>query len=549
MKAALSDGEHFARGERYSGCMRGSMSERVDVVIVGAGPVGLTAANLLGQYGIRTLLLEQDATLTSYPRATNVDDEALRTFQMFGLAQKQLSGMLANPNLAVYSKSGDLVAEMSMSGPETLGFPRVCTIVQPTLESNLREGLGRFECLELRAGHALTGLTQTEDQTVVTVQGPGEKTYEVVADFVLGCDGGRSTVRKLCNISMSGVNSDEKWLLIEARGEPSQQGCFRFFGDPDHPLVFVQQPEGVQRWSIRLRPGEDGEAFEKLDRDGLQAFTKRWKNGPKLGEVRRLRSYRINTCVADRFRAQRVFLLGDSAHMMPPFAGQGLCSGLRDAANLCWKLTLVLRGLAGQGLLDSYEYERMPHVKESIAATLRVGWLFFPKNRWHDLVRRSALQLLFTVPPLREQFRRRSKAAPLLRQGLFLGREPAGTMIVQPPVQRADGKQVMLDEALGDGFAAIGLGVDPLATLDESSRQFWAKLGARTFKVLPQGQSPRASEGPCEELLDGSGQLTQWFNEHQGQVVLVRPDRFVAALLPQDQVSTGLTSLRSMLNA
>lgn len=529
--------------------LAGMMNERVQVVIVGAGPVGLTAANLLGQYGIRALLLEQDPNLTSYPRATNVDDEALRTFQMFGLAQKQLSGMLANPNLEIYSKSGDLVAEMSMEGPETLGFPRVCTIVQPTLEATLREGLGRFGCIELRAGHAVTDLSQTDDQTVVTVRGPGESSYRVVADFVLGCDGGKSTVRKLCDIAMSGVNSDEKWLLIEARGEPSPEGCFRFFGDPDHPLVFVQQPEGFQRWSIRLRPGEDGEAFEKLDREGLQAFTRRWKNGPKLGEVRRLRSYRINTCVAERFRAQRVFLLGDSAHMMPPFAGQGLCSGLRDAANLCWKLALVLRGVAGPGLLESYEYERLPHVKESIAATLRVGWLFFPKNRWHDLVRRSALQLLFGVPPLREQFRRRSKALPMLRQGLFLGGGPAGSMIVQPRVQRADGQQVLLDEALGSGFAALGLGVDPLTTLDESSRQFWARLGARTFKVLPQGQLPRASEGPCEELLDGSGLLTQWFEQHRGQVVLVRPDRFVAAMLPQHQVSMGFTSLRSMINA
>ncbi|XXY46357.1 bifunctional 3-(3-hydroxy-phenyl)propionate/3-hydroxycinnamic acid hydroxylase [Sorangium sp. So ce269] len=525
------------------------MNERVDVVVVGAGPVGMTAANLLGQYGIRTLLLERDATLTTYPRATNLDDEALRTFQMFGLAQKQLDGMLADPRLSVYSGSGELVAELSMAGPQTLGFPRLCTMLQTSLERTLRDGLGRFGCVELRAGHAATALSQSQDQAVVTVEGPGGESYRVEADFVLGCDGGKSIVRKLCNISMSGSSSEERWMLIEAHGEVQPEGCFSFFGDPRHPLVFVQQPEGFQRWSIRLPPGEDAETFEKLDRDGLQAIFARWKNGPKLGEVRRVRTYKINTCVAERFRSGRSFLLGDSAHMMPPFAGQGLCSGLRDAANLCWKLALVLRGVAGPDLLDSYEQERIPHVKESIAATERVGWLFFPKSRRHDLVRRAALRLLFGVPAMREQFKRRSKATPRLQEGAFSARPPGGTMLVQPRVLRADGQRAMLDDALGSGFAAIGLGVDPLEATDEPLRHFWARLGARTLKVVPKGQSPRVGAVSCEEIQDESGLLTRWFEEHRGQIALVRPDRFVAALFSQQGASEGFRSLRGMIGA
>ncbi|AUX39889.1 monooxygenase [Sorangium cellulosum] len=525
------------------------MNERVDVIVVGAGPVGMTATNLLGQYGIRALLLERDATLTTYPRATNLDDEALRTFQMFGLAQKQLDGMLPDPSLSVYSGSGELVAELSMAGPKTLGFPRLCTMLQTSLERTLREGLGRFGCVELRAGHTATGLSQSDDQAVVTVQGPGGESYRVEADFVLGCDGGRSIVRKLCNISMNGSSSEERWMLIEARGEVRPAGCFSFFGDPRRPLVFVQQPEGFQRWSIRLPPGEDAKAFEQLDRDGLQALFARWKDGPKLGEVRRIRTYAINTCVADRFRSGRVFLLGDSAHMMPPFAGQGLCSGLRDAANLCWKLSLVLRGLSSPDLLDSYEQERIPHVKESIAATERVGWLFFPRGRRHDLVRRAALRLLFGVPPLREQFKRRSKAMPRLRQGAFSARPPGGTMIAQPRVLRADGQRAMLDDVVGSGFAAIGMGVDPLETLDEPMRHFWARLGARTLKVLPAGQPPRAGAGSCEEVQDDSGLLARWFAEHRGQIALVRPDRFVAALFSRQEAPEGFRSLRGMLGA
>jgi len=530
--------------------MGGIASERsVEVAIVGAGPVGLTAANLLGMHGIKTLLFERAPLSSAYPRATNVDDEALRTFQMCGLAEQQLEGMLANPYVRVQTGSGQVVAEMRTAGVEALGFPRVCTMLQPLMEENLRMGLGRHPCVELRAGHLVTSVSQTTGRASLQVRGPQGENYTVETDFVLGCDGGRSTVRKACNIPLRGASSEQKWMLIEARAEPQPEGCFRFFGALEHPMVFVQQPQGYQRWSIRLRPEDAAEQFERLDRAGLEALTGRWLDGPRLGEVSRLRTYRINTCVAERFRAGRVFLLGDSAHMMPPFAGQGLCSGLRDATNLCWKLALVLRGLAGTRLLDSYELERIPHVEESIAATQRVGWLFFPNGRQHDLVRRSVLKLLFGVPLLREQFTKRSRALPALRQGLFVGRAPAGTMFIQPRVLRADGRQVRLDEVLGSGFAALGLGVDPREAMDEASRHAWDALGARTLKIVPAGQAPLRGVASCEEIQDVDGDLSRWFAEHGGPIALLRPDRFLAGLSTRQQVPSILRSLHQLMAA
>jgi 3-(3-hydroxy-phenyl)propionate hydroxylase len=523
-----------------------------EVIVVGAGPVGLTAANLLGMYGIKVLVLERDPSFSTPPRATNVDDEALRTFQMFGLAERQLADMMANPYLRVHSGTGQVVAEFQTAGAEVLGFPRVCTILQPLMENTLREGLSRYAHVELRAGHTVTAVTQSDAHAEITVQGPDGTVYTAAARFILGCDGGRSTVRKHCNIPLHASapsDSEQKWMLIEARAEPQTEGCFRFFGALEYPMVFVQQPRGYQRWSIRLRPQDDTHMLEKLDQARVEALTRRWVNGPKLGEVQRLRTYRINTCLAERFRSGRVYLLGDSAHMMPPFAGQGLCSGLRDATNLCWKLALVLRGHAGPRLLDSYEQERIPHVRESITATQRVGWLFFPNSPRHDLVRRSVLKLLFEVPPLREQFVRRSKALPSLHQGLFLGRAPAGSMFIQPHVRRSDGQRVPLDSMLGEGFAALGLGVDPLESLDAGSRHFWTGLGARALKVLPPGQTPCRNAGPCEEIQDESGALTHWFSMHQGSIALIRPDRFLAALLTPSQAPTGFHTLRTLLRA
>lgn len=520
-----------------------------EVVIVGAGPVGLTAANLLGQYGIKTLVLERDASMASYPRATNVDDEALRTFQIFGLAERQLADMLPNPYVRIQSAKGGVVAELQASDAGSLGFPRVCTILQPVMEAHLKEGLKRFASVELRAGHEVTGLSCSDGGSVATVRGPDDESYEVEAGFVLGCDGGRSTVRKLCGILLQGATSEEKWLLIEARAEPRSEGCFRFFGALVHPMVFVQQPRGYQRWSIRLRPEDDAEHFERLDSGGLEALVSRWVNGPRLGEVTRQRTYRINTCIAERFREGRVFLLGDSAHMMPPFAGQGLCSGLRDAANICWKLALVLRGDVSSRLLDSYELERIGHVEESVAATERIGWLFFPRSRRHDVVRRSMLKALFTLPPLRKQFIQRSKALPRLRQGLFAGRAPAGSMLIQPHVLRADGQRVLLDTVLGDGFAAIGLGMDPLAAMEGDSRRFWLQLGMRSIQIVPKGHQPwQAGPGSCEGVQDEEGGLTRWFKKHQGDVAFIRPDRFVAAFFSLRQAEPA-HRLRGMLDA
>ncbi|HZH15611.1 MAG TPA: FAD-dependent monooxygenase [Archangium sp.] len=530
--------------------MAGIASERpVEVAIVGAGPVGLTAANLLAMHGIKTLLFERAPLSSAYPRATNVDDEALRTFQMCGLAEQQLDGMLANPYVRVQTGSGQVVAEMQTAGVEALGFPRVCTMLQPLMEENLRVGLGRHACVELRVGHMVTSVSQTTGRASVQVQSPEGENYTVEADFVLGCDGGRSTVRKACNIPLRGANSEEKWMLIEARAEPKPEGCFRFFGALEHPMVFVQQPMGYQRWSIRLRPEDTAEQFERLDRAGLEALTGRWRDGPTLGEVSRLRTYRLNTCVAERFRADRVFLLGDSAHMMPPFAGQGLCSGLRDATNLCWKLAHVLRGRAGTRLLDSYELERIPHVEESISATRRVGWLFFPNGWQHDLVRRSVLKLLFGLPPLREQFAKHSRALPALRQGLFVGSAPAGTMFIQPRVRRADGRLVRLDEVLGSGFAALGLGVDPREAMDEESRHVWDRLGASTLKIVPAGRTPLRGTASCEEIQDVDGNLTRWFAEHRAPIALLRPDRFLAALSTQQQIPSIIRSLNRLMAA
>jgi 3-(3-hydroxy-phenyl)propionate hydroxylase len=521
----------------------------VEVIVVGAGPVGLTAANFLGMYGIKTLVLERDPNPGSYPRATNVDDEALRTFQAFGLADKLMADMLANPYIRVQSDSGRVVAELRTEGTGALGFPRVCTILQPLMESTLREGMARYDCVGLRLGHKVTSVFQSPSRAGVSVRGPDGGTYTVEADYVLGCDGGRSIVRQQCDIPLNGSSSEEKWMLVEARAEPRPEGCFRFFGDLQRPMVFVQQPRGYQRWSIRLRPEDDIQEFEKLDRAGVEAMTGRWKEGPELGELLRLRTYRINTCLAERFRVGRVFLLGDSAHMMPPFAGQGLCSGLRDASNLCWKLAHVLRGKARPGLLDSYERERIPHVRESIAATQRVGWLFFPHGWYHDQVRCLALRLVSDVPPLREQFVRRSKALPALHQGLFVGQEPAGSMFIQPQVRRADGRRVLLDTVLGEGFAAIGLGVNPLDAMGGESRRLWARLGARAIRVLPEGQVPSQASGDCEEIRDEDETLSRWFAKHRGSIALVRPDRFLAAVLPRQQLAAGVQSLTGLLDA
>jgi len=503
-----------------------------DVAIVGAGPVGLTLANLLGVYGVRTAVLERKPMTVDEPRAIAIDAESLRTMQSIGLYEAIAPDLLLGFAVDYVNGRGTPMLHLEL-GPTPYGHAQQNAFHQPQLEHVLASGLARFAHVDLRFGHTVEGFDANPDGVTLRGVGADGAPFSVAAQYLIGCDGGRSPVRLGLGIEMRGRTEPQRWLVIDTV-DPHLAAAMpcRFFCDPRRPGMTLRKQHQRRRWEWMLMPGEsEADLLEARMIDRLIGpYTP-----PAQVQMERKCVYTFHSLVADRYRVGRVLIAGDAAHMMPPFAGQGMNGGIRDAVNLAWKLAMVVREQAAPALLDSYQDERRPHVMAATALANRLGDMIQPTSRW-----RAALRDAFFFCLNRS---RRGQAAllrqlmgslrtPRLRAGVYLaGPAPAGAaralsgqMIVQPRVRRADGAVAPLDDVLGPGFAVIGYGTDPRTALDASAREAFANLGARLVWVTPPGAPPSG-----EAVEDTSGGLGEWFGPAPERFVLVRPDRFCAA--------------------
>lgn len=498
----------------------------VDVLIVGCGPVGALTANLLGCRGVSTLVVERSRDPHGQPRAFSCDDEALRIYQQAGLLAEVSAGMRAAPLVDYTDGAGRPFAEIALSEVDFgLGHPPLQFFDQPRLEHALRAGLDRFPHASLRLGVELEALHADDGGVTARIRDLDTGlTQQVRARYVLGCDGARSTTRALAGIELRGSTYAEPWLAVSGDLPPEavRLDRTRFVCDWRRPAFVSPAADGGYRLEFMLRPGETA---AQLEQPAAVAELVAPYVDPDRFQVRRAAVYTFNHLVADRWRAGRVFLLGDAAHQMPPFMGQGLCSGLRDAANLVWKLDLVLAGLAGPDLLDTYEQERRPHTEEMAAITVRVGRVFLARSRAGAKLRDTLLRGVQLVPRVRRFVRRfEFKPLPVHRRGWHVGGRPAGTMFPQPRVgvPGATGP-LPLDEVLDGGFVLIGPEVGPAV----AAEAHWRGLPVRFVRVCPAGTAPAIADGNYCEVADVDGQLTAWFTRHRAGVAVLRPDRFV----------------------
>ncbi|HEX2077593.1 MAG TPA: bifunctional 3-(3-hydroxy-phenyl)propionate/3-hydroxycinnamic acid hydroxylase [Longimicrobium sp.] len=499
-----------------------------DVAIVGCGPVGAAAANLLGLLGVRVLVLDRERTPHGQPRAFSCDDEALRVYQAAGLAE-QVRTHMARASIVHYTGvDGRKFAELDIAGLDFgNGFPPLNFFYQPTLEAELRRGLQRFPHVELHLGREVTGLAQHADGVTLEVREvDGPEQWRVRARYVLGCDGARSTVRRLAGIGLTGNSYPDRWLAVS--GQPEDEGAMRirdatFVCDPHRPSFVAEGAENDFRMEMMVNLGETDAQLE--DPRTVERLISPYVD-PARFRITRSVVYAFHNMVAERWRDGRVFLLGDAAHQMPPMMGQGLVSGLRDAANLAWKLDLVLRGMADDALLDSYETERRPHVKAMADASVAMSKVFLARTRWTAALRDRFFTAIQLVPRIRRAIRNMEfKPRAVYPRGAFIhgGRQGKkdvqGTIFPQYPVGTPGGT-MLSDEVLGGGFALVVYGGNAAAARHEA----WERLGARVVTLLPAGAAPR--EGA---MVDGTGKIGGWFEKHGVQCALVRPDRFVFA--------------------
>ncbi|MFE7278251.1 bifunctional 3-(3-hydroxy-phenyl)propionate/3-hydroxycinnamic acid hydroxylase [Streptomyces sp. NPDC057623] len=519
------------------------------VLIVGAGPTGLAAAHLLGSRGVRVLLVERNATTSNDAKAISLDDESLRTLQSAGVDEAVYPIIVPGTGTKYFGVGGRPLLHARGTGDQRFGHPFKNPFAQPDLERVLREGLRGLPTVEVRFGTRLTTLAQEGDRVRASLRtdSPDGTTEDVGVSYVLGCDGGRSTVRDLLSIPMHGRSFPEVWLVADTLEDPHDQRYGMHYGDPARPVVIVPGHGGRCRYEFRLRPGEceagTPPPFE-LVRQLLGPYR---QITPE--QVERAVAYSFHALLADRLREGRCFLLGDAAHMMPPFAGQGLNSGLRDAANLCWKIDEVLAGRAGDALLDTYDTERRPHARAVIDLSVRLGRIVMTTSRGRARARDLLVRAVMRIPPGRRYLTEmRYRPDTRIRHGavVHLGGPPqplVGTPLPQPQV--LCGPRHLLtrfDDVTGRGWSLLGIGLSD-AAWEAAARA--ALPQAAHVDVYLDDRAAR-DRGGRTGITDADGRLDALFSDVTGHFVLVRPDRVVAAVFTPDRAALVGAELRRL---
>jgi 3-(3-hydroxy-phenyl)propionate hydroxylase len=505
----------------------------VDVVVVGAGPVGLTLANILGLQGVRTLVVDERATLIDYPRGVGLDDESLRTFQAIGLVDRILPHTVPNQILRFVDAKRRVLAEMAPPDAR-FGWPKRNGFVQPLVDAELLSGLDRFEHVEVWWGRPMTSCTETDGAVTVELDGEaGPKNLR--ARYVVGCDGGRSTTRRLMGVSFDGTTSPTRWLVVDVANDPLGHPNSEVGADPRRPYASISIAHGIRRFEFMIHANETDEQAE--DPAFLSRMLASFVPHPDRVDVIRHRVYTHHSRIAGTFRRGRLLLAGDAAHLMPVWQGQGYNSGIRDAANLGWKLAAVVTGYAEDALLDTYDVERRKHARAMIDLSTMVGRVISPTNRRVAAARDLLVRSASIVPSLKRYvLEMRFKPMPRYEQGAVVHSEPrrtdspVGTLFEQPRVDTREHQNALLDDVLGGGFAILCWNNNPREILGATAFANWKALGAKFVAARPLSQLHWTGHDDPDVVVvgDRGGHLKAWFDTHQESVLFLRPDRCIA---------------------
>jgi 3-(3-hydroxy-phenyl)propionate hydroxylase len=445
----------------------------VDVAIVGCGPVGALLANLLGQAGLAVDIYDLDREIHPLPRAVHFDGEIMRIFQSAGLAD-EVAAAVRPSSKGMHFVNGDsrtLMIRRGIEGPGPHGWAGNWYFHQPVLERVLREGLKRFANVRVHLGHEVASVDDLD------------------ARYVVGCDGARSLVRQSIGSRHIDLGLHQPWLVVDLLCDPASlrvqalpdytvQLC-----DPARPMTVVNVGGRRRRWEIMLMPGDDPDRL--TDPDIFWPMMARWL-GPDDARLERAAVYTFHSVVQEGWRRGRLLLAGDACHQTPPFLGQGMCAGMRDAANLAWKLAAIVKGDASDALLDTYESERLPHVRTFIELAVKLGAVLQETDRQAAAARDRRFEAgveMFDYPQ------------PQLGPGCRIDApSPVGTIF--PQSRLADGR--LMDEAIGQRFAVVG--------------EADLVNGVRADAVL----------------LPGLG--LDWLEQHGARAAILRPDRYIFAL-------------------
>jgi len=475
-----------------------------DVVIIGCGPVGALAANLLGRAGLSVVVLERETELHPLPRAVHLDHEMLRLFQSAGVIERVLRDMRETDGHLHVGADGGVIRYMGTVGAaRPFGWANDYFFYQPELEAHLREGFADLPNVELRLGAAFVGVDQSGETASVRYASDGAE-HVIEARWVIACDGARSAVRKALGVALEDLHFEEPWLVVDAEvdgpvtfpaiagvpGDADLQRLSVMMCDPCRPATIVPGRGNHRRWEFMLLPGEDDVAM--MESEVVAGLVGAWLDGVPH-RIIRASTYRFHGLVAEQWQVGRVFLAGDAAHQTPPFFGQGMCHGLRDVANLAWKMAAVARDGADPALLDSYQPERDPHVRAVIGAAVAAGRYICELDPAAAATRDAGLRAAGRTG----QVQTAADLIPAIASGVVLAGTPgAGERFIQP---LANGQ--LLDATTGQGW-----------------RLFVRDKGVAGAKGVTRIDA---------SALADNGAVLAWLDRHHADAVLVRPDHYV----------------------
>ena len=360
-------------------------------------------------------------------------------------------------------------------------------------------------------------------------------TVSLRARYVVGCDGGRSMTRRMMGVSFDGTTSSTRWLVVDVANDPLGHPNSEVGADPERPYASISIAHGIRRFEFMIHAYESDEQAE--DPAFLTRMLARMVPHPDRVDVIRRRVYTHHSRIAGAFRSGRLLLAGDAAHLMPVWQGQGYNSGIRDAANLGWKLAAVVTGRADDRLLDTYDIERRKHARAMIDLSTMVGRVISPTDRRVATARDLLVRSASIVPSLKRYvLEMRFKPMPRYEQGAVVhsdpGRadSPVGTLFIQPRVDTRTQHDVLLDDVLGDWFAVLCWNNNPRKILGDEAFAGWKALGARFVAVRPLTQLHWTGHDDPDVVIvgDRGGALKSWFDTHRESVLFLRPDRCVA---------------------
>jgi 2-polyprenyl-6-methoxyphenol hydroxylase-like FAD-dependent oxidoreductase len=494
-----------------------------DVAIVGYGPVGQTAAILLGRLGHSVAVFERWPSLYPRPRAVHYDDEVARIFQRIGIAGELEAITEPATTYEWQNAEGRTLLLIDRTMPGRSGWPAATMFCQPQLEQLLDRTAKAVACVEVHQGWEVDDVTDTGAHALLALRrgaGDGQRWVptgeqrEVCARYVIGCDGANSLVRERMGTPVEDLGFAYDWLIADTipRDPRLLAGVNLQRCDPRRPTTLVSGGPGRRRWEWMLLPGETHEqaedpafVWELLARSGI---------GEEDVALERHAVYTFRARWAERWHEGRLLLAGDAAHLMPPFAGQGMCSGIRDALTLAWHLDLVLRGQASESTLDAYTSERRGHLEHAIAMSVELGKVICIADEEQAAARDRALLSAAAQPGARPI----EPPTPDLGPGVVDRGAPAdragaaGSLFPQGDVVLA-AHTGLLEVALDGGFVLYALDADPAALLDERTRAYLAALGCALVKI--------------DAAVDRRRVYHDWFSAHDCTAALVRPDFYV----------------------